>query len=1234
VWDADTRESIAVPGFGRPVHSALLKLVAWRGPHGVRLASAGGGPILVWDPETGGRVGAPLADHSSWVTGLTVWTAADGAARLASASADGTVRVWDPEAGQAVGGPLVGHVGAVHDVTSWTVSDGGVRLASVDDGGTIRIWNPDSGKLIGTVRTGQTRGLGSLASWAESDGRIRLAFGGADGTVELLDPESATAAVRLIGHRTWVHTLAVWTGSDGRTRLGSASMDGTIRVWDPQAGTAVGEPITGVQAAGTQGGLAVWEGPDGRCWLASPGDRSVQIWDAEIGSPAGELSAGQIASVWALTSWTAADGHARLATAGDDPTVRIWDAETGASIGEPLAGHTATVWAMASWTANGHTMVISTGDDGMICRWDADVVGVYGDPIQGHAGWIPSMTIWQTPDGTPQLASGGADATIRVWDPHTGTTVNTLDTSRVGCTWVLALTAWNTPDGGTRVAFAGNDPSVYIWNLDDDTIDVLPAGHTGWIRALTIWIDADGRHWLASGSVDGTVRVWDVAAGTAAGESIAAHTGWVRALVTWTGSDGRTLLASAGADDATIRVWDPQTGAAVGAPLTGHRLGVWALTTWTMSDGRTRLASSGRDGTIRLWDPQTGRALRTIEVGPVTVWGLSDAATAEDVLDRQRLADAIADQLDRSARTAPAERAGPLVVSIEGPWGSGKTTLMKLVRRRLAEQRALASPPQDATRPLAVRDALRLIRRYPNTDRPPVQPPGGTAPRGIVTVWFNPWMHQSGEQVWAGLAHEIIEAVSGALYPTERARQRYWFTRNLARTDRYGLRQALHRRVVSPLLGVALAAIVAQLALALAQFNKPFNVLGHTITATTVALAVTASFLLAGLAHTAARYLWSSAAHHLPAEIFYRPVTDRTIAGGATPENDASTDPLRRARAGALYMYQHDIADVIGDLSVLGYDLVVFVDDIDRCRPSASVEVFEAVNLFLSGVASRSGPQTHFVIGLDPQVVARHLDQLYEGTLNPADPGLDQPQAPTHGDDPSPGWAFLRKLIQLPVIVPQVPDSGIERFVDQVTMPATPPIATPRPTAAVPTQAVSMPQAGVPTPTSRSPRTATTSAPPTPAVPTTPVDTIAWRTMERHPDVRATLVRRLTAQPDRSLREAKRLINVWQLYARLSSRPDPGAQPTDAIKRAQHLIVLAEIVTRWPALQRPLHQRINNQRGLQILADCAENDEDWSNAVQQLNIHPGRHHDALNNLRSLLREHDGPAIARLADLLL
>jgi WD40 repeat protein len=1244
VWDADTRQPIAVAGFERPVHSGVIKLVAWRGRNGVRLASAGSGPIRVWDPETGSPVSAGLTEHTSWISGLTVWTYPDGSDRLASASADGTVRVCDPETGQAIGDPLIGDGGAVHSVTSWITADGHARLAAVGDDGTIRIWDPDSGDLIRAVRTGQARGLGSLASWTVPDGRTWLAFGSADGTVEVMDPDTETTArTRLTGHSVWVHTLTAWAGPDGRTRLGSASMDGTIRIWDPQTGAALTDPIAGGQTAATQGGLAVWVGPDGRRWLATTGNRAIYIWDAETGVPDGSLSAEHTAGLWAMTSWIAAEGHPRLATAGDAATIQIWDVDTGASVGEPLARHTATVWAMETWTAaNGHTLLASGADDGMICCWDTDALRAYREPVQGHAGWIPSMAVWRTPEGAPRLASGGADATIRVWDPETGTALARLDTDRFGCPWVLSLTAWATPQGGIRVAFAGNGPSVYIWDPDRGGVQTLPARHTGWIRALSTWTDADGRRRLASGGVDGTVAIWDADAGTPVGEPFPAHVGPVRVIVAWTDTDHRMLLATAGSDDAVIRIWDPATGAAVGEPLTGHRRGLWALTGWTASDGRARLASTGPDGTIRLWDPQAGRALRTIEVGPVAMWGLSDAPSTEDVLDRQRLADAIADQLDRSTRTAPVGTDGPLVVSIEGPWGSGKSTLMNLIRQRLSERRSMP-PPREEARRLTVRAALRQIRRHPDVEGT-VRPGAGTPPRGIVTVWFNPWAHQSGEQVWAGLTHEIIEAVSGALYPTQRARQRYWFARNLARTDQYGLRRALHRRVVSPLLGVALAAVVAPLAIALAELNKPFSVLGHTITAGTVALGVSASFLLAGVAHTAVRYLWSPAADHLPAEIFHRPVTDSAIAHGADAATDTGADPLRRARAGALYMHQHDVGDIIDDLGALGYDLVVFVDDIDRCRPSTSGEVFEAVNLFLSGVTSRSGLRAHFVIGLDPQVVAEHLDQVYGGANQQGvEPGADRPRATGHGDDPSPGWAFLRKLVQLPVLVPQVGDSSIERFVHWVTAPTGRP-TTVRPStapASVPASAHAGAPAGVPSPPAggRAPAGTPYHAPAVPApsataVPSTPVDMVAWRTLEQHPRVRATLIRRLAAQPDRSLREAKRLINLWQLYARLSSPPDPEAQPTAAIRHAEHLVLLAEIVTRWPALQRALHRRVDDRRGLRILADCARDDARWHGAVQQLDINPTTHHRALNNLRLLLQEHDGPAVAQLADRLL
>jgi hypothetical protein len=79
---------------------------------------------------------------------------------------------------------------------------------------------------------------------------------------------------------------------------------------------------------------------------------------------------------------------------------------------------------------------------------------------------------------------------------------------------------------------------------------------------------------------------------------------------------------------------------------------------------------------------------------------------------------------------------------------------------------------------------------------------------------------------------------------------------------------------------------------------------------------------------------------------------------------------------------------------------------------------YYAINLFLSGT---TGLSAKFVIGLDPAVVAMALDTVYKR--------LHHEDLLMFGDDPSPGWAFLRKVVQLPVRPPGITDLGVEHFV-------------------------------------------------------------------------------------------------------------------------------------------------------------------------------------------------------------
>ncbi|WP_431882922.1 P-loop NTPase fold protein [Micromonospora gifhornensis] len=1188
----------------RFTHAAeVLALAVWEGQAGARVACAGsggdegGGYLGVWDLVTGAPVAQAWRAHDRWIPDIATWITHDGSVRLVSAAVDGTVRLWDPETGAALGDLTVAGSGPVNALATWTDPAKGARLAGGSEEAGILVWDLDTGALVNRLPASR---VWSLAAWTARDGTLRLASGHTDGMIQIVDPESGdVSALSSAGHAGWVHSLATWVTTDDGHRLASASMDGTVRIWDLEIGEPVGQPLTG-HIGGSESSMTAWTGPEGHGYLAvAAASGTIRIWDTDAHRVVDEPRTSHSAGVWAVTSWRTSEGLTHLATAGDGGSIRIRDADTGTEVTAPLVGHTAAVWCLVSWfDEHGRIQLASAGDDGTVRIWDP-TAGTEQAVLTGHAGWIPALVHWTDSDGRPRLASGGADGTVRVWDPATGAAEQIVD-CRPHLRWVLALAVWPRSDGRTCLGVGGDDGIIRVHVLGDRARPWLSLdGQIGWVRSLTTWTGPDGRIQLASSGVSGLIRIWDAESGTPIGPSLTAHAGAVRSLVTWTDTAGRPMLASAGSNDSTIRRWDLQSGTAVGGPMTGHTGGVWNLDVWTSEDGSPRLVSTGIDGTVRLWDLTTGQAIRTIEVGPIAMWGLSDAPATRDTIGRQQLADAVAEQL---FRPGDADRTGPAVVSIEGPWGSGKSTLMALVRQRISRHHPQAQPGAGrGARRLTVGAALRQLGRGPHEQ--PADPPLSPV-QGVVTAWFNPWAHQSGEQVWAGLANEVIEAAGAVLYRTDAERERYWFAHNLGRIDRYGLRRFLHRRVISPLFGVALIVVVAQLALAFAALDHPVQILGHSITAPAVALYISLAFVVAALAHTAARYAFGAVADYLPPTLLHRPVLDNPTDAEVAP------DPLHRARAGSLYLYQHDIGEVIGDLSRAGYELVVFVDDIDRCRPGTAAEVFEAINLFLSGVTTRQGLRARFVVALDPEIIAAHLDNVYAA--------LGGSGVARYGDDPSPGWAFLRKLVQLPVVLPQIPEPAVGEFVDRITAPAPRPASVP-PTAAPP----------VPAPRSKpavEPRR-TRSAPVPPAA--IPVETVPWRTIERHPEVSSLIARRLAAQPNRSLREAKRLLNVWQLYERLLASGEP-VPPDQAIRRARHLVLVAEIVTRWPALQRPLHRYLDpTARGLDLLAKTAAADAAWAEAVERLGIDVDVHAHALAGLRQLLRDHCDAELLKL-----
>ena len=558
------------------------------------LASGGDRTVRTWDPATGSQH-AVLEGHTRSVISVCAFTL-DGRTLLASGSNDATMRIWDPATSIRLA-VLEGHTGPVNTVCAFTL-DGRTLLASGDDG-AVRIWDPATSIRL-AVLEGHTGPVNTVCAFT-LDGRTLLASGD-DGAVRIWDPATSIRLAVLEGHTRSVNAVCALT-LDGRTLLASGGGDRTVRIWDPAASAplAVLEGHTGWLSTMCAFTL------DGRTLLASGGgDRTVRIWDPATNAPLAVLEGhtGWLSTMCAFTL----DGRTLLASGGSDRTVRIWDPATSARypVLEGRSGPVISVGSFildgCSFILDGRTQLASGGSDGAVRIWDY-ATGARLAVLEGHTGPVNAVCTL-TLDGRTLLASGGDGGAVRIWDPAAGTRYAVLEghTGAVNAVCALIL------DGRTLLASGGDDATVRIWDPATGTRYTVLEGRSGPVISVCA-LTLDGRTLLASGGDGGAVRIWDPAAGTRYAV-LEGHTGAVNAVCAFT-LDGRTLLASGGGDR-TVRIWDPAARSQY-AVLEGHTGAVNAVCALTL-DGRTLLASGGGDRTIRIWDATTATTWLVVPV--------------------------------------------------------------------------------------------------------------------------------------------------------------------------------------------------------------------------------------------------------------------------------------------------------------------------------------------------------------------------------------------------------------------------------------------------------------------------------------------------------------------------------------------------------------------------------------------------------------------------------------------
>ncbi|GLW97201.1 P-loop NTPase fold protein [Microtetraspora sp. NBRC 16547] len=458
-------------------------------------------------------------------------------------------------------------------------------------------------------------------------------------------------------------------------------------------------------------------------------------------------------------------------------------------------------------------------------------------------------------------------------------------------------------------------------------------------------------------------------------------------------------------------------------------------TPWELVDGAGSLAHpSVRDvGWARLTREEYARAsvaLRRWRAGRRAVQPRArltpDRWTTNDQLGHRIYAEAIA------AFIRHPETLAPLTIGIKGPWGTGKTSLMRMIQNLLdpgaSDGRPAEihldspAPPGDAEK----RSRLARLRPAPGVTNAEVlsrarrrgtersrEDADLSAPERLSlrasdwrpTVWFNPWMYQNGEQVWAGLVHEIITQVTGRLPRGER--ERFWLELNLGRIDREAVRRRAYRMAIIRLTPVALA-LAATLVLTCASLAAAALVpaLGPALRAAAAALGTGGSVgvLVAGAVRLA-RFLTESAE-----TAFGRLIRPPDLLGPVPGlADDLVNDPGYGSKTGFLHLVQTDMRRVLRLVATEERPLVVFVDDLDRCCSGTVAQVIEAINLFLAG----EFPNCVFVLAMEPEVVVAHVEVAYQG-LAEAMPGELRSGL---------GWRFLEKIVQLPLSLPVLEDA-------------------------------------------------------------------------------------------------------------------------------------------------------------------------------------------------------------------
>ncbi|NUT23001.1 MAG: hypothetical protein HOV77_27875 [Hamadaea sp.] len=1203
------------------------------------------GVVRLFDLATG-RQAAEQRVGEGAVQDVAVGVLADGTQVVGAIHDDGVV-LWMP--GSAEVTPLPDSAGG-GEVRPFKICAyralGSQWLACAYNDNSMATWDLhdlDRGRVSrqSRVHGGQ---IWSLIAVDEPASGYVVASGSADGTVKLwiADREAGLRAGRTLLEASTVRRLRFVRDAE-TPLLVSASASGAVSLWRFDGSTD--RPLREItRHLGEVWALACATTPDGGVVIAS-GDmhgrvEMTPLQTELISDVTGRDLFAAPGTTWVAVSGVTANGQ-YVACAGVDQTVHVLDPDTELPSGgfdpmstarQPLAlkAHVSTVRSLTSAGTALNPHLISGGADRRVFDWDPVSGALRSELPMGHQGEIWALAPFRL-RGAQYVASGSADGSVRVCGLSEGDTAEVLVSD---CGAVNALVA--VPNADDALLTIASTRGVRVVAVQSpETVAVVSTHQV----SAACPLDDGSRHQVVIARPDGDTCVIEyidpVARTVATGFRYTLSSAQVSALAA--ARIGQEMLIFGGFDDGRVMVWQTD-GTPVGKPVrfgtsTVRALGVVEIAPPEgrgSSVTRPALFAADDNGRVRLWPIATGSLLRSggsigSAVRPASIL-LQDQPTDLDKLSRDGLIDTIHSVL-MSPSTKP-----PVVVGIHAPWGQGKSSVLRQLRSKVDPAGAAAADAKTAVesthelvaRPTAeplkglfaarrtrwqggvVRTRLTRAWAWRQIARPTesdprleyeMRPRAGADDRAAITVWFNPWMYEKPDQVWAGLTREILTSITDRLPPAQR--ERLWFDLNLRRTDPAAMRKRIlasyiPRTLVGMLIGLAVAVIVIMgvVAVGVAAWNNTdFNAL----LGSGAVIGITAAWIIGNLAFSSFKQVrgWISPG------VLTRPAAEG-VATTDSGDRDwkAARDPLENSQRGYLYMLQHDVREVVA-LATAHSPVIIMVDDLDRCSPAIVSDTIEAVNLFLN----KAFGDCLFVIALDPATVAAQLETVYESLRRRAH---DDPA--TFGHLQHTGWRFMEKILDLPIRLPRVRDQAMASYLDALLDTSSAPAAASVPQQRVSGAVVEARAAGV------AADPLGLAAPFASLDPSAPADTASGaqlaEDLERLPPVRLALRTAVLNLPQRNPRQTKAFLNLWRFYMVLDYLTGHLSSSISAVER--HSIEMArfvELMVRWPWLLDTLgalrgEESTSARTTLAELLDSAGDEDRWKQAASSAGLDP------------------------------